>query len=264
MIRLTTLSCTSIRSSSALRPPSPSSTSTHALFGNHRYRLKPSFLQNLEPYHYQRKIRDVTFRVAGLSDDAPFAVAIGASMLTSLLFPVTGAPDDDSGDSAIDSTDSRFAVMGIISFIPYFNWLSWVFAWLDTGKRRYAVYSLVYLAPYLRSNLSLSPEESWLPIASILFCIIHVQLEASIKNGDLQGFQLFSEALKRDLPKRRKKDRFNVHQGKSEKETKSDDLNLPSGDDQSRNKIRGWEVPKKSHDNERLDDERNEDERRKH
>lgn len=65
----------------------------------------------------------MTFRAAGLSDDAPFAVAIGASMLTSLLFPVTGGPDDESGDSAIDSTDSRFAVMGIISFIPYFNWL---------------------------------------------------------------------------------------------------------------------------------------------
>jgi len=31
-----------------------------------------------------------------------------------------------------------------------FCWQSWVFAWLDTGKRRYAIYSLVYLAPYLR------------------------------------------------------------------------------------------------------------------
>ncbi|KAK7281564.1 hypothetical protein RIF29_09669 [Crotalaria pallida] len=25
------------------------------------------------------------------------------------------------------------------------------------------------------TNLSLSPEESWLPIASILFCIVHIQ-----------------------------------------------------------------------------------------
>ncbi|GAV68717.1 hypothetical protein CFOL_v3_12220 [Cephalotus follicularis] len=40
--------------------------------------------------------------------------------------------------------------MGIVSVIPFFNWLSWVFAWLDTGKRRYVVYSLVYLFPYLR------------------------------------------------------------------------------------------------------------------
>ncbi|KAM1721432.1 hypothetical protein ACFX12_022973 [Malus domestica] len=85
--------------------------------------------------------------------------------------------DDAEGGSAMDSTDARFAVMGVISFIPYFNWLSWIFAWLDTRKRRYAVYALVYLVPYLRTNLSLSPEENWLPIASIVFCIIHVQVQ---------------------------------------------------------------------------------------
>lgn len=111
---------------------------------------------------------------AVFSDDAPFAAAIGACMFTSLLLPVPASPQDDDADSP---TDSRLAVMGILSFIPYFNWLvriipfplfnsfflaelicyqslqfsqSWVFAWLDTGKRRYAVYSLVYLAPYLR------------------------------------------------------------------------------------------------------------------
>ncbi|KAF3522530.1 hypothetical protein F2Q69_00048794 [Brassica cretica] len=77
-------------------------------------------------------------------------------------------------------------MMGIISFIPYFNWLSWVFAWLDTRKTRYAVYAFVYLLPYLSSNLSISPEESWLPITSIVLGIIHVQLEASIANGDVQ------------------------------------------------------------------------------
>ena len=27
---------------------------------------------------------------------------------------------------------------------------SWVFAWLDTRKTRYAVYAFVYLLPYLR------------------------------------------------------------------------------------------------------------------
>nr|XP_034894979.1 uncharacterized protein LOC118033946 [Populus alba] len=118
-------------------------------------------------------------------------------MLSSLLLPNTVTKDEEAESySGIATTDTRFAVMGVISFIPYFNWLSWVFAWLDTGKRRYAIYSLVYLAPYLRSNMSLSPEESWLPIASIIFGIVHVQLEASIKNGDVHGFQSFSEAAK--------------------------------------------------------------------
>ncbi|KAG6791544.1 hypothetical protein POTOM_000667 [Populus tomentosa] len=148
---------------------------------------------------------------AQLSDDTPFAAAMGLCMLSSLLLPNTVTKDEEAESySGIATTDTRFAVMGVISFIPYFNWLSWVFAWLDTGKRRYAIYSLVYLAPYLRSNMSLSPEESWLPIASIIFGIVHVQvqylsnlfgyllLEASIKNGDVHGFQSFSEAAKRE------------------------------------------------------------------
>ncbi|XP_024023825.1 uncharacterized protein LOC21398435 [Morus notabilis] len=159
------------------------------------------------------------------SHDAPFVAAIGACMLSSLVLPVAGAPDDDENgeDAAIDSTDARFGVMGIISFIPYFNWLSWVFAWLVTGKRRYAVYSLVYLLPYIRSNLSLSPEESWLAIASIVLCILHVQ-------------------------------------GR-----KNEQINMPSADEQSRNKIRGSGVPREPlHDNEHLNDDWDEDDRRKH
>ncbi|TQD71526.1 hypothetical protein C1H46_042945 [Malus baccata] len=98
-------------------------------------------------------------------------------MLSSLVLPASTPDDNAEGGSAMDSTNAKFAVMGVISFIPYFNWLSWIFAWLDTEKRRYAVYALVYLVPYLRTNLSLSPEESWLPIASIVFCIIHVQVQ---------------------------------------------------------------------------------------
>ncbi|KAK9122240.1 hypothetical protein Syun_019857 [Stephania yunnanensis] len=60
---------------------------------------------------------------AELAQDAPFAAAIGACILNSLVFPVAGGGGDEDGDSVMDSTDARFAVMGIISFIPYFNWL---------------------------------------------------------------------------------------------------------------------------------------------
>jgi hypothetical protein len=181
-----------------------------------------------------------------LSQDAPIVVAIGACILNSILFPITKGPDDEEGESLIDSTDTRFAVMGIISFIPYFNWLSWVFAWLDTGKRRYAVYALVYLAPYLRSNLSLSPEESWLPIASIVFCIIHIQLEVSIKNGDLQGFQFFSEAAKTlSSVVRKNETHSDGHERDSDEVTPKDYMNLPSAEEESRNEIRGWGVRQK-------------------
>ncbi|XP_030454278.2 uncharacterized protein LOC115675662 [Syzygium oleosum] len=192
----------------------------------------------------RRRIGNGTCR-AELSPEAPLAAAIGACMLSSLVLPASagsgGGDDEEDDGAAVGSADARFAVMGIVSFIPYFNWLSWVFAWLDTGKRRYAVYALVYLAPYLRSNLSLSPEESWLPIASILLCIVHVQLEASIRNGDIEGFQLFNEAAKLFSSMSGKKD---DHQGFSESKRKH--MNLPSSDTQARNEIRQWDVPRRS------------------
>lgn len=72
---------------------------------------------------FRRKINGVGVCRADLSHDAPFAAAIGACMLSSLVLPVAGARDEDGEDSALDSTDARFGVMGIISFIPYFNWL---------------------------------------------------------------------------------------------------------------------------------------------
>ncbi|XP_058778389.1 uncharacterized protein LOC131652528 [Vicia villosa] len=175
---------------------------------------------------------------AVFSDDAPFAAAIGACMLTSLVFPIPVATEEDE-ESAITSTDTRLAVMGIMSFIPYFNWLSWIFAWIDTGNRRYAIYSLVYLAPYIKSNLSISPEESWLPIASILFCIVHIQLEASIKNGDIQGFQLFKNVMDQQSSSTRNEGRLSRNQEMS-KGSKNEKKNLPSAEEQSRD-IGGWE-----------------------
>lgn len=205
------------------------------------FKFKPPHLNSsqfeiqIKPNSLNLKLKRQTRCRAVFADDAPFAAAIGACMLTSLVLPVYVPPEEE--EDAITSTDSRLAVMGIISFIPYFNWLSWVFAWLDTGKRRYAVYSLVYLAPYFRSNLSLSPEESWMPIASILFCIVHIQLEASIRNGDIQGFRLFSNVANR------KKDHLNQRQEKSEG-NKKENKNLPSAGEQLRD-IGGWGVSQK-------------------
>ncbi|KAL0741597.1 hypothetical protein Bca4012_083110 [Brassica carinata] len=137
---------------------------------------------------------------ADFSQEAPLASAIGACILSSFVFPVAKrVEDEEEENSAIVSTDMRLAAMGIISFIPYFNWLSWVFAWLDTGKTRYSVYALVYLLPYLSSNLSISTEESWLPITSIVLGIIHVQLEASIANGDVQTLAFFRDTSKKTI-----------------------------------------------------------------
>ncbi|KAJ1272429.1 hypothetical protein BS78_06G200900 [Paspalum vaginatum] len=141
---------------------------------------------------------------ADLQQDAPFAAAIGACVLASLALPPPRprgeAGEDVEEEGGFGATDTRMAVMGIISFLPYFNWLSWIFAWLDSGRRRYLVYAAVYLAPYLRTNFSLSPDESWLPIASIFICILHIQLEAGIRSGDIESFNLVERAQKLIFP----------------------------------------------------------------
>ncbi|CAM0903168.1 unnamed protein product [Alopecurus aequalis] len=146
--------------------------------------------------------RTLTCR-AELQQDAPFVAAMGACVLASLALPpkrVRAEAEEEEDDGEFGTTDTRMGVMGIISFLPYFNWLSWVFAYLDGGSQLYLVYAAVYLAPYLRTNLSLSPEESWLPIASIFICILHVQLEAAIRSGDIESFKFVEKAQKLFFP----------------------------------------------------------------
>lgn len=161
-------------------------------------------------------------------------------MLNSFVFADAGGSEEEEEDAVVGTTDARFAVMSIIGFIPYFNWLSWVFAWMDTSKRRYAVYAIVYLAPYLRSNLSLSPDESWLPIVSIVLCIIHIQIEASIQSGDLDSFAFFGEAVRQFSPAARRKDR-RAHHERSEQ----DHIHLPSAQERLRDEIRKFGMPEK-------------------
>ncbi|KAK4728949.1 hypothetical protein R3W88_021937 [Solanum pinnatisectum] len=220
--------------------------------------LRSSLLPTLRPLLYRarlrnklnlRRLRNGTCR-AEFANDVPYAAAIGACILSSWVFPTTYTEEDD-GVSTIDSADARFAVMGIISFIPYFNWMSWVFAWLDTGKPRYAVYALVYLAPYLSTNLSLSPEDSFLPVASILLCIFHIQLEAFQKDGNFQVLDKFtgtgtSIAGKKDVRM-------------SEKEETYDLKKLPSADEKRR-----WEISRRPENPEHLNEDGEDPSSRKH
>lgn len=61
---------------------------------------------------------------AGLEDDAPFAIAITAALISTLVLPVNVERDESKkGSSALGADDVRYAAMGVISFIPLFNWL---------------------------------------------------------------------------------------------------------------------------------------------
>ncbi|KAJ8512514.1 hypothetical protein OPV22_002948 [Ensete ventricosum] len=189
--------------------------------------------------------------------DAPFAAAIGACVLNSLVFPISAdETEDEDGGGTIDATDARFAVMGIISFIPYFNWLGWVFAWMDSDRQRYLVYSIVYLAPYLRTNLSLSPEESWLPIASILVCILHIQLEVSIRNGDIKGIHFLDEAKKLHSLIRKRETKSKSHQQSAKKERSKRHMGLPSSHG-LRDEVKEWGIPRKQNEELDVDEKKN-------
>lgn len=74
-------------------------------------------------HHRQHLRRDVLICRAEFSNEAPFIVAIGSSMLSSLFLATPASEDDDADGTLIGSTDTRFGVMGVISFIPLFNWL---------------------------------------------------------------------------------------------------------------------------------------------
>ncbi|XP_022958724.1 uncharacterized protein LOC111459865 isoform X1 [Cucurbita moschata] len=224
--------------------------------------LKPLNPSHKSASNQRRTTRNGICR-AELGNDAPFAIAIGACILSSLVLPPAGGGSDDDSDAVMDSTDARLAVMGIISFIPYFNWLSWVFAWLDSGKRRYAVYAIVYLAPYLRSNLSLSPDESWLPIVSILICIAHIQVEASIKNGDIQPFQIFGKTSNQISRTKIARGHLKGSQGPTKKSGKKRDMKLPSAEEQLRDEIKGWGDYKETLDHEQSNEEWDDEQRRK-
>jgi len=105
-----------------------SSTILHSYpsFKFHPFLKHPSREIPLKPYPPIFKFRNNNHHActALFTDDAPFAAAIGACMFTSLLLPVSASSEDDQdADSAVTTTDARLAVMGILSFIPYFNWL---------------------------------------------------------------------------------------------------------------------------------------------
>ncbi|KAL6843666.1 hypothetical protein ACP4OV_026237 [Aristida adscensionis] len=199
---------------------------------------------------------------ADLQQDAPFAAAIGACVLASLALPpprVRGdaaEEEEEEEEGLFGATDTMVAVMGIISFLPYFNWLSWIFAWLDSGRRRYLVYAAVYLAPYLRTNLSLSPEESWLPIASIFICILHIQLEASIRSGDIESFNLLESARKLIFPSAVKEK--DVHHGNRRDSIgtgRRENRRIPSAHE-SRERLRNSDIFKRKLDDP-IDEKRN-------
>jgi len=106
----------------SLRPPLRRFRGGGALpFGAHRGGMCAA-----DPLFLRPRRRALACR-ADLQQDAPFAAAIGACVLASLVLPPP-RPRGEVGEEveegeAFGATDTRMAVMGIISFLPYFNWL---------------------------------------------------------------------------------------------------------------------------------------------
>eukprot|EP00271_Cylindrocystis_brebissonii_P008595 TRINITY_DN229_c1_g1_i1.p1 TRINITY_DN229_c1_g1~~TRINITY_DN229_c1_g1_i1.p1 ORF type:complete len:366 (+),score=48.55 TRINITY_DN229_c1_g1_i1:245-1342(+) len=131
---------------------------------------------------------------ARLETEVPLAAAIGVSILTSalpLVLPSIRSKKKSSGkDDKKESGDSfglgeiQSGAMAILGVVPLFNWMAWILPFLDTREPRYLAYAAIYAAPYLTTGLSLSLEDSWLPLASIVLCSIHIQVENYVADND--------------------------------------------------------------------------------
>eukprot|EP01026_Neomeris_dumetosa_P024012 TRINITY_DN2012_c0_g1_i4.p1 TRINITY_DN2012_c0_g1~~TRINITY_DN2012_c0_g1_i4.p1 ORF type:complete len:248 (-),score=17.55 TRINITY_DN2012_c0_g1_i4:238-981(-) len=69
----------------------------------------------------------------------------------------------------------RWGVMGVVSCIPYMNWLSWIFGALDdeNNKNLYFGFAFLYIFPYILEGLQLDQ----LIIFIIILNALHVQVE---------------------------------------------------------------------------------------
>ncbi|KAL8535581.1 hypothetical protein ACS0TY_011276 [Phlomoides rotata] len=177
---------------------SSSSSSSVSLSLNPHY----SYLPSLKPIHtrynqlkklrQQGRLRNNKCR-AELSTDAPVALAIGACILNSLIFPTAPPPEDVESESLIDSTDARFAVMGIISFIPFFNWMVAPFSFLLLGVyfgilvSIYSVMIIWYLCCYAELGVCLDGywKEALCCLCYCLFSSLREVKSINISRGKL-------------------------------------------------------------------------------
>ncbi|KAH7430139.1 hypothetical protein KP509_09G085400 [Ceratopteris richardii] len=202
--------------------------------------FRSSLIANKTLQKISRKSKEGICR-SGLLEDTPFVVAISVSILSSLILKRN---EEEEGTE----DDVRNGAVTIISFIPLFNWLGWVFVWLDTNDYRYLVYALVYLAPYIRTGLSFSTSENWLLILSYVACIYHVQLEF---NTQVDGLEMGNNFLQDQF--RFLKQKESASSSSKEKFTDvSQTQNLQSGrtlsDEKNEDKLN--EDPSKSDENE--------------
>lgn len=187
------------------------SPNARVLSGRLIYSRSKLFGSPLKPSKALKRLQRSTKRGLCRSEfaqDAPFVIAIGACIFSSLaLVKQDDEKVEHSRNAALGEDDVRNGAMTVISFIPLFNWLGWVFAWLDTNEQRYLVYASVYLAPYVRTGFSFSSDENWLLLLSYLACIAHVQVEISAQTG---GIELGNTFLKDGLKQLQKKVRSQV------------------------------------------------------
>ncbi|KAH7430134.1 hypothetical protein KP509_09G085200 [Ceratopteris richardii] len=105
-----------------------------------------------------------------LLDNAPFLIAIAASIIISLV-----AEGNEGEHGTEKQVRNDFATL--ISVIPLFNWLAWLYLFLDTRDVRHLMFASVYIAPYIKTGFSLSPGETFLLTLGYVTCVYHIQLE---------------------------------------------------------------------------------------
>ncbi|GJP35775.1 hypothetical protein CLOM_g20302 [Closterium sp. NIES-68] len=202
------------------------------------------------PLSHQPRRRPIAVCQVSLVDDGPFVAAIATSIALSaaplvlpslpLLSGRAGKEDDDDAAAAAAAAllaagvgvgdgkggaegeeaeggmslgELRAGVMTVVSLIPFFNWLCWVLAWIDSRDVKYILFAAVYAAPYARGGLTLAMDGHWLPLFSIAACALHVQVD----NVAVERKKLASKikcAKKKDSLPGSSKDKGSFKQGK--------------------------------------------------
>lgn len=116
----------------------------------------------------------VVKNVASLATGVGILAALGWSAI-----PVIPSPKgNDPSSKAVSEEDAegvKWGLMSVISCLPIFNWLAWIFAGFEDEERATFYYALATL--YAIPQVSAGFQPNWFSIATLIAGVAHVQVE---------------------------------------------------------------------------------------
>lgn len=159
-----------------------------------------SFRRNQNRHSSPISATQEVFQVAGIIEVGRGILGLGTGVgilaaLTWSGLPVISASNKQKEQrNNVDDEDAigvKWGVMTLLSFLPLFNWLAWIFAAFEDKDRAsfYYILAILYGAPQLNAGF----QQNWFSVATLLAGILHVQAERlADEKGVAQKFTLDS------------------------------------------------------------------------